>query len=86
MPNLNLEVRRFVLSFNEVRIHDKLEEELVEVSRNVDALEPRVVVLVHQDEVRVELHAAIFADNQAYLVLFASVASRLANRAIFNQL
>lgn len=80
MPNLNLEIADIArVLFNEVRIFDKLEEELVEVRRNVDALEPRVVVLVDQDEVRVELHAAIFADNHAYLVPFARVASSLAN-------
>ena len=47
MPNLNLEIADTArVSFNEVRIFNKLEEELVEVRRNVDALEPRVVVLV----------------------------------------
>ena len=52
-----------------ISIFGELEEELIEVSRNIDALTPWVVKLIHQDEVRIKFYPTIFAHDKTHLVL-----------------
>ena len=70
---------------HQVRVGHKLEVELVEVCSNVDTLQLVIVVLVDQDEVRVDLNSTVFTKHYANLVLLLTIVFYLADGTILEQ-
>ena len=68
-----------------MRVFDELKEELIEVRLDVDALQPRIVVLVDQDVVSVDLEAAILASDYSNVVALSRLVIRLDNVLILDQ-
>ena len=65
-----------------MRVFDELEIELVEVGGYVHALELVIVILIHQDVVRVNLKSSVFAQNYTNLILFLRFIVRLGDLAV----
>ena len=68
-----------------MRFVHKLEVELVEICCDVDTLQLVIVVLVDEDEVRVDLKATVFTKHHANLVLLLTLVMYLADGAILEQ-
>ena len=68
-----------------MRVSHKLEVELVKVCCNVDTLQLVIVVLVDEDEVRVDLDTTVFTKHHANLVLLLTLVFYLADGAILEE-
>ena len=74
VPHLTkVKFQRFIRSFfvDEVRIFDEPQVKLLEASFNIDALESLVVPVIDEHEVRVDLPAAVLANNDSDIVALA---------------
>ena len=85
VANLELKIFDRGISSHKMRVFDELEEELIEVSLDVDALHPRIIVLADQNVVRVDLEAAILASDYANVVALSRLAIRLDDVLILDQ-
>lgn len=85
LSNFILERSRVWMLVNCMRVQHELEVELVKVCFNVDALLFRVHILTDKHEVRVDFKSAIFANNNANLVAFASWLVNFRYRSILKQ-
>ena len=71
VPHLtNLEAQRLYwnLFLDEVRVYNKLEEKLIEVGEDVDALPFYIIAVIDEHEVRVDFPATILAHNDRHIV------------------
>ena len=85
VANLEFEFVDCSISSHKMRVFDELEEELIEVSLDVDTLQFRIIVLADQDVIGVDLEAAILASDYSNVVALSRLAIRLDNVLILDQ-
>mgnify|MGYP000883401737 CR=1 FL=1 len=68
-----------------MRVFNELEVELIEVCRDIDTLKLMVVVLIDEDEVRVDFKAPILSQDDTDLVPRAALTTHLRDGPILYQ-
>ena len=85
VSNLALQILLGRIFIDQISIFGELEEELIEVGRNIDALTPWVVKLIHQDEIRIKFYPTIFANDKTHLVLLIRFSIDLAYGSVLQK-
>ena len=85
LSNLVLEALLQVTFFDFVRILNKLQNELIKVSFDIDTLQLWIDIFIHKHEVRVYLKSSVFTHNYSDLIALLCLRVNFRDGAILNQ-